>query len=652
VTTSRRVSEARARAHGRRDARARLLSPIGWSIVALAWASNALGDPPPSLHGDGLAVLLGLVLATAAMTDLVRPDRAPARTVVAALLLAGAGIVVAASHSGGTGELLGSVAVFVVAYRLPREHGAIAAGALTAATATGALAVGADDAGGVAATAVLCVLLAFVALTLRRANASQDHAEELLAELEDARDAATVAAAAAERARIAGELHDVLAHSLSGAAIQLQGARRVLERADADPVAAAAVGRAAELVREGLAEARDAVGALRGGHLPTIDRLDELVGRMRTDLALDVAIRVEGTPRALAPEPSVALYRGVQEALTNAARHAPGARVEVTVRYGARRARARRPHAPRGRGPAAHRRGLVQRRDPRAPRHQRRDGQDPRQPDLRQVRRPRPRPGRQVRLRARPGLGDRVGLAAQAGAQPVAPRAGGVAHEEHVLAQRLAGARRAAVDAAGAHADQELAVGARVPALVELPAAVVVEVQRAAGHAGLVGEEPALGLDAAGVAGERARRADHAVAGHDDRDRVAGVRGPDGAGGATAQREVRRDVAVGGRRAVGHLAQRRPDALLQRAAGRREREVEGRPRPREVLLQLRGGVGQDAAGVRAPRAGRGPALVVGEVEAAQAVGVVGDEQQRAQRAGDGGVAEDVHARRTRARRRA
>jgi signal transduction histidine kinase len=335
VTTSRRVSEARARAHGRRDARGRLLRPIGWSIVALAWASNALGDPAPSLHGDGLFVLIGLVLATAAMTDLVGTDRAPARTVAAAPLLAAAGITVAASHTGGTGELLGSVAVFVVAYRLPREReAAIAAGALTAATAIGALAVGADDVGGVAATAVLCVLLAFVALTLRRANASQDHAEELLAELEDARDAATVAAAAAERARIAGELHDVLAHSLSGAAIQLQGARRVLERGDADPAATAAVGRAAELVREGLGEARDAVGALRGGDLPTIDRLDALVDRMRRDLALDVAIRVQGTPRALAPEPSVALYRGVQEALTNAARHAPGARVEVTVRYG------------------------------------------------------------------------------------------------------------------------------------------------------------------------------------------------------------------------------------------------------------------------------------------------------------------------------
>jgi signal transduction histidine kinase len=335
VPTSRRVSEARARAHGRRDARARLLGPIGWSIVALAWAGNALGDPGPALRGDGLGVLIGLVLATVAMADLARPDRGPARTVVAAVLLAGGGITVAGSHSGGTGELLGSVAVFVLAYRLPRERdAAIGAGVLTAATAIGALAVGADDLGGVAATALLCLLLAFVALTLRRANASQDHPEELLAELEDARDAAAVAAAAAERARIAGELHDVLAHSLSGAAIQLQGARRVLERGDADPAATAAVDRAAELVREGLGEARDAVGALRGGDLPTIDRLDELVDRMRRDLALDVAIRVEGAPRALAPEPSVALYRGVQEALTNAARHAPGARVEVTVRYG------------------------------------------------------------------------------------------------------------------------------------------------------------------------------------------------------------------------------------------------------------------------------------------------------------------------------
>ena len=66
-----------------------------------------------------------------------------------------------------------------------------------------------------------------------------------------------------ERTRIAAELHDVLAHSLSGAAIQLQGVRKLAEHEHATPQLAAAVERAAELVRGGLTHARQAVGALR-----------------------------------------------------------------------------------------------------------------------------------------------------------------------------------------------------------------------------------------------------------------------------------------------------------------------------------------------------------------------------------------------------
>ena len=72
------------------------------------------------------------------------------------------------------------------------------------------------------------------------------------------------AAAVAERGRIASELHDVLAHSLSGAAIQLQGARKLAEREEAAAELRAALDRASRLVRDGLADARQAVGALRG----------------------------------------------------------------------------------------------------------------------------------------------------------------------------------------------------------------------------------------------------------------------------------------------------------------------------------------------------------------------------------------------------
>jgi signal transduction histidine kinase len=168
---------------------------------------------------------------------------------------------------------------------------------------------------------------------IRRGREGQDRTEMLLAQLQDARDAEAAAAAVAERSRIAGELHDVLAHSLSGLAIQLQGARKLAER---EPVSAglrAAIDRSAELAREGLADARQAVGALRGDRLPTLDQLGALVEDFRRDTGVDAALRIDGTPRPLPAEAGLALFRGAQEALTNIARYAAGAAVTITVRY-------------------------------------------------------------------------------------------------------------------------------------------------------------------------------------------------------------------------------------------------------------------------------------------------------------------------------
>jgi signal transduction histidine kinase len=172
---------------------------------------------------------------------------------------------------------------------------------------------------------------------MKQARESQDQAEILLAQLEDARDEQTRAAAIAERGRIAGELHDVLAHSLSGAAIQLEGARVLAERREADPQIRAAIDRAGGLVKDGLANARQAVSALRGEELPGVSRLPALIESYRRDLNVDASLNVEGEARALPPELSLALYRGAQEALTNVARYASGAATTVTLRYAADR---------------------------------------------------------------------------------------------------------------------------------------------------------------------------------------------------------------------------------------------------------------------------------------------------------------------------
>ena len=208
----------------------------------------------------------------------------------------------------------------------------------------------------VLATTLLCVLLGLMAYFMRQARDSQDRTELLLAQLEDAREEQTRAAAIAERGRIATELHDVLAHSLSGAAIQLQGARMLAEREQANPQMRAAIDRAVELVKDGLTNARQAVGALRGDDLPSVAQLQSLVESFRNDMNLDVTLRDRGSRAAAARRtPSLALYRGAQEALTNVARYASGASTSVLLRYGSDRTHAERrgpgcPSRPRRRG--------------------------------------------------------------------------------------------------------------------------------------------------------------------------------------------------------------------------------------------------------------------------------------------------------------
>ena len=125
----------------------------------------------------------------------------------------------------------------------------------------------------------------------------------------------------------------MLAHSLSGAAIQLQSARKLANREGATTPLSDAIDRASELVKAGLGNARQAVGTLRGDPLPTVTEIPALIDGYRTDMNLDVTLRIEGEARTPPADPSLALYRGAQEALTNVARYAPDAPTQVVLRY-------------------------------------------------------------------------------------------------------------------------------------------------------------------------------------------------------------------------------------------------------------------------------------------------------------------------------
>jgi signal transduction histidine kinase len=172
----------------------------------------------------------------------------------------------------------------------------------------------------------------------RRALESERRAADAEAE----RDEQARLAAVAERARIAREMHDVVSHAISAMAIQTQAVRRRLrpdQEREADDLRALEV-----TARQAMAEMRRLFGALRADDEPALllprpglAQLDELVAESRAT-GVPVALAVEGERRPLAPGVDLAAYRIVQEALTNARKHARGAsRVDLRIGFDDRR---------------------------------------------------------------------------------------------------------------------------------------------------------------------------------------------------------------------------------------------------------------------------------------------------------------------------
>jgi signal transduction histidine kinase len=156
--------------------------------------------------------------------------------------------------------------------------------------------------------------------------------------LEHEREDRAAAAALEERTRIAGELHDVVAHALSAMVVQASGARRLAER---DPQRAAAAFQAVETSgREALTEIRRLLGVLRRDDeelalapQPSLRHVNTLVKRLEA-AGLPVALAVEGDQRDLPIGIDLTAYRVVQEALGGALEHGHAGRADVKVRYG------------------------------------------------------------------------------------------------------------------------------------------------------------------------------------------------------------------------------------------------------------------------------------------------------------------------------
>jgi signal transduction histidine kinase len=171
--------------------------------------------------------------------------------------------------------------------------------------------------------------------------------EDRAAQLEREQEVLAQRAVLEERSRIARDLHDIVAHSVSVMVVQAGAARRTVAR---DPDRAVeAIGQIEATGRATLGEMRRLVGVLRDGASagrgadareptsllpqPGIDRLPELVQQCR-EAGLDVTLRTEGRERALPPGVELVVYRIVQEALTNTMQHAGQARAEVELTFG------------------------------------------------------------------------------------------------------------------------------------------------------------------------------------------------------------------------------------------------------------------------------------------------------------------------------
>jgi signal transduction histidine kinase len=175
-------------------------------------------------------------------------------------------------------------------------------------------------------------------LRTRRAYFAQ--LEERAARLEKEREAQSKVAVAAERARIARELHDVVAHNVSVMVVQADGAAYVLDAAPDQ--AKKALETISGTGRQALAEMRRLLGVLRTGEhqesgeyvpQPDVDQLDDLIEQCRSS-GLPVDFKVEGTPRPLPSGVELTAYRIVQEALTNTRKHGgPNAGASVRLVY-------------------------------------------------------------------------------------------------------------------------------------------------------------------------------------------------------------------------------------------------------------------------------------------------------------------------------
>ena len=321
----------------------RRMLPFLVAVLGVVVYASARQAPHLGLHGKSLGLsvgLAGLVVGAIGVRETMLRRHTPVRMYgpfLALLLLSSALLTWMQPAGPGPGGFVVAVSVTIAARVIsPRLGIALIAAAIAAAaflisrTATQHAHHGFTGYVGAVASFIGIFLYALVVWRYRQHD---EQSQRLLAQMEETRDAELRAAALSERQRLAREMHDVLAHSLSGLVVQLEGARLLALSDPADGRLAATIDRAHQLARSGLDEARRAISMLRDDELPGPDKLAALARSFEADTGLPCRYTETGTPAALRPAVKLALYRVTQEALTNIRKHAHPERVEVRLEH-------------------------------------------------------------------------------------------------------------------------------------------------------------------------------------------------------------------------------------------------------------------------------------------------------------------------------
>jgi signal transduction histidine kinase len=287
------------------------------------WYANRDVDTAIAVGGFALGGLGALI---------ARYHRAAVRVIFAVMLLASSAALVRLQPDGpGLAGLLAGL-VLLAPRVLDRFPIALSIAGI-ACVAAAAVAVSHDGPNWALLSAIAIVGFPGMTLLARRLGQANHQAERLLIELEGSRAAQARSAGLAERQRLAREMHDVLAHSLSGLMLQLEGARMLAAEDPNDPRLSGIIERAHHLGKSGLEEARRAIGMLRDDELPGPERLASLAAQFQDVSGVPCQFTVSGQAYDLPSEARLAVYRVAQEALTNITKHACPEWVEMHLGY-------------------------------------------------------------------------------------------------------------------------------------------------------------------------------------------------------------------------------------------------------------------------------------------------------------------------------